>query len=88
MRRSKRADVKGWASADDHLVPITLRSGRGLSILTIIAGSCLYVYAKSQEAAAPPPAYAPVAMDDLEEGRAAKPEAAAVVGGVPHERRD
>jgi hypothetical protein len=63
-------------------------SGRGLSIGTIIAGSCLYVYAKSKEQAAPPPAYVPVAMDELEEGRAVKPETAADGGDEPHERRD
>lgn len=61
-------------------------SGRGLSILTIILGSCVYVYAKSQEAAAPS-AYVPLPMKDLEEGRAGEGDDKGL-GGGDNGRRD
>ena len=55
-----------------RLTPSFIRSGRACSIGIILAGSLWYTWIKHQESQ---PAYEPVPLDDIEEGKASKTRA-------------
>ncbi|KAL7415864.1 hypothetical protein BDY24DRAFT_380331 [Mrakia frigida] len=68
MRGVIQTFISVWLFSD------IITTGRAASIMTIILGSCHYVWVKSQEQAGPAPYVAVVDLDELEDGRRASGE--------------